>query len=176
MKNCCSNENALNCACFYHFVNEISFRCFYTRAGDPLFFSLSISFQIADAYTGDDKSLERKQKGLLYALYVTPFICILGAMAYMICGKYLAEDKRKADEEALIEADVPPTSPLDNLPSGSDDGETTNPPVDRSVVPDLYDHIRSNESDSDSYEEDEEDTSHLIHVANKTNRRYDRIV
>lgn len=136
---------------------------------------------IADYNTGDDKSIAGKQRGLLYALYCTPFVCVLGAMAYIIGARYLADDKQKAEEEALVEADVPPTSALDHLPGPCVD-EPTDPPnggatVNRAaVVHDIYDHIQNNESDTDSYEEDDSDTSHLIHVADKRNKRTERIV
>lgn len=104
-----------------------------------------------------------KQLGLLYALYVTPFICCFGGFAYLICGRYLAEDKRKADEEALVEADIPPTSVLDSIPAPpAMQPPPMNPPVDRGVVPDIYNHIEP-DSDSDGYDDEgDEDTTNLI--------------
>jgi len=151
---------------------------------DFVIFSLR---QIADAYSNrHGSSLESKQRGLLYALYVTPFICAIGAWAYIIGARYLGADKLAADEEALLEADVPPTSALDNMPvssGGTSEGAggnapATNPPVNRILVPDIYDHIQGGDSDgSDSYEEDEEDDrSRLIYPGNKPNKRTERIV
>lgn len=100
----------------------------------------------------------------------------------------MAADKKAADEEALIEADIPPSSSMDHFPTGISDNSTSsnsggsaavsNPPVNRvAVVPDLYDHIHNNSSDddSDSYEEDEED-KRLITIANRANKKNERIV
>ena len=101
----------------------------------------------------------------------------------------MAADKKAADEEALIEADILPSASMDHLPPSNSDNDsssnsgcggagTSNPPVNRVVVvPDLYDHIQNNASDddSDSYEEDEED-KRLITIANRANKRTERIV
>ena len=131
--------------------------------------------------------LATKQRGLLYSLYVTPFVCIIGAWAYIIAGRYLEADKKAADAEALNEADIPPSSALDQMPpagvssdnsSGGVGGGSSNPPVNRVVVHDIYDHIQNQDTDSDdSYEEDNEDRRQLIpQPHHNVNKRTERIV
>ncbi|XP_066932499.1 protein spinster homolog 1-like [Clytia hemisphaerica] len=152
-------------------------------------FSPFILGAIADAYVGknkdhltDHEKLANQQRGLLYALYVTPFVCIIGAWAYIIAGRHLEADKKAADAEALNEADIPPSSALDQMPpapsaDNSSGGGSSNPPVNRIVVHDIYDHIQNQESDSDdSYEEDNEDRRQLIQQPQKVNKRTERIV
>lgn len=61
---------------------------------------------ISDAYTKahpDDSNAIRMQRGLLYSLYITPFLCCFGTACYLICSRYVEEDKMKAEKELKTE-------------------------------------------------------------------------
>jgi len=83
-------------------------------------FSPFIVGLISDTYMKDKPAddVNYKQQGLLYSLYMTPFIACLGAFFYFLCGNHLAEDKRKADEETHNKVIIsPPESLLNSLPT-----------------------------------------------------------
>eukprot|EP00112_Aurelia_sp_Birch-Aquarium-sp1_P006531 Seg172.4 transcript_id=Seg172.4/GoldUCD/mRNA.D3Y31 product="Protein spinster 1" protein_id=Seg172.4/GoldUCD/D3Y31 len=60
---------------------------------------------IADAVQDGDKSDEARQKALLYALFMTPFICVFGAISYHFCAQYLTGDKEAAESSTKKKAD-----------------------------------------------------------------------
>lgn len=78
---------------------------------------------------------------------MTPFICVFSALFYFLCGNYLEEDKRKADEETKRQVvQTPAESILDSFPR-------LHTPVQTSI-PDTYD----NSIESEDYD----DTAALI--------------
>ncbi len=72
--------------------------------------------QIADAIRGPDKSNAAKQQALFYALLITPFIGILGFVAYWLCGEYLESDKAAAEALAKQNEPVYDEEVLDSFP------------------------------------------------------------
>ena len=61
-------------------------------------FSPFVVGAISDAYVGHHKSdIKYKHHGLLYSLYMTPFICVFGALCYFVTAQYLQGDKANCD-------------------------------------------------------------------------------
>lgn len=55
---------------------------------------------ISDYLRGSDKSDFANQKALYYALLITPFVAVFGAVAYHFCAQYLEHDKDAVEEVA----------------------------------------------------------------------------
>ncbi len=68
-----------------------------------------IHLQISDALS--KTTAASKEESLLNALYITPFFCVLGGGAYLICSLYLSADKLK-EQELVKQDDVEPPSSI----------------------------------------------------------------
>ena len=58
--------------------------------------------QISDAINKSNGKYKDDQSALLYALYITPFLSVLGAAAYLFCSLNLKTDKEN-ELRAVIE-------------------------------------------------------------------------
>jgi len=60
-------------------------------------FSPFVVGAISDAYVGHSKDVRLMHHGLLYSLYMTPFVCVFGALCYFVTAQHLQHDKAKCD-------------------------------------------------------------------------------
>ena len=97
-----------------------------------------------------------KQKGLLYALFVCPFVCVLGGLCYFLASIYISEDKRNAAEDATVTVVTNPQANMDSYPTSQHSlpGAT--------ILPDPYDQDSYSDSDGEDPRVDISDTTAII--------------
>ncbi|XP_065054666.1 protein spinster homolog 1-like [Rhopilema esculentum] len=78
---------------------------------------------IADAVQGNDQSAFAKQKALLYALLITPFVSLLGAIAYYFCAKHLVHDREVAEKTTKKASEEENQKYLESMPPSNGDQE-----------------------------------------------------
>ena len=76
-----------------------------------------IHIQISDAYTGNRTDEQTLHLGLLYSLYITPFVCCIGAFCYFYNARYLYDDKNNVDILSRLKIETKQNSMLSSLPS-----------------------------------------------------------
>ena len=92
---------------------------------DKRFFNYFL-LQIADAVRGSDTSNVARQKALLYGLFTTPFVSLLGAVSYHLCANYLVHDKETAESSTKASAENIDQKDLETLPPTDESNESLN--------------------------------------------------
>ena len=72
---------------------------------------------------GNDQSVFAKQRAMLYALLITPFVSLLGAIAYYFCAKHLVHDREVAENTTKKASEEENHKYLESMPPSNGDQE-----------------------------------------------------